>query len=406
MVNKMISLRGFALLLVGLLFLTGCAGAASPTPAAQATETTENIPAVRSSTSVIAEGRVVPVQDAALSLPAVGVVDEVLVKEGDLVTADQPLLRLKGNEQLEAAVSVAELELLMAQQAVKDLNDSADLSRANVQMALADAMRDLDKAENRVVGKDYTRGDQETIDTARANLILAEDAVEEAEKQYDRVDDRPEDDPIRAAGFSALAAARRKRDTAQANLNYVLARPNDLDVGEIDAKLALAQAKVANAERQLERMKDGADADQLALAEARVQNATVALNAARARLEDLELTAPFAATVSSINITAGESVTPGTPAVQLADFSTWQVETTDLTELNIDRVRVGQPAMVRFDAIPDLDVVGRVTSIKPFGENRQGDVVYTVLLSLETPDPRLRWNMTASVTFLEKDPAE
>jgi len=82
------------------------------------------------------------------------------------------------------------------------------------------------------------------------------------------------------------------------------------------------------------------------------------------------------------------------------------VETTDLTELNVDKIALGQPAMIRFDAIPGLDIIGRVTKIKPFGENRQGDVVYTVVLQLEQADPRLKWNMTASVTFLDENSLE
>jgi len=51
-------------------------------------------------------------------------------------------------------------------------------------------------------------------------------------------------------------------------------------------------------------------------------------------------------------------------------------------------------------------LIGRVVSIRPFGENRQGDIVYTVLLRLEAPVDQLRWNMTASVEFLEKEAEE
>lgn len=393
---------GFILLLLVFFFLVSCSSS-TPEPTAVPVSTEASIPEVRSSSNVIAEGRVIPAQDTSLTFSIAGVVGEVLVKEGDIVDQGQPLIRLKGNEQLEAAVAAAEFELYSAQQAVDDLIKNADLARANVQMTLAEAKRELEKAENRVLGKEYQRGDQEQIDAARANYIIAEDGVKEAEKQYDRVDDRAEDDPIRAEYFSQLAAARQRRDTALANLNYLLARPNDLDVGEIDAKLALAQAKVADAERKLELMRDGPDADALALAQARVKNATVNLAAAQAQLDELELNAPFTGTISMINVTTGESVSPAAPVVQMADFSSWQVETTDLTELSIDRVNIGQPAMVRFDAVPDLGIIGRVVNIKPFGENRQGDVVYTVVLRLENPDERLRWNMTASVSFLEKD---
>jgi multidrug resistance efflux pump len=134
-----------------------------------------------------------------------------------------------------------------------------------------------------------------------------------------------------------------------------------------------------------------------------VNNAKLSLDAAKAKLNDLELKAPFDGTISTLNTTTGEFVSPGLAVITLADFSTWLIETTDLTELDVAQVNLGQPAMIHFDALPDIGLIGRVTTIKPFGENRQGDIVYTVVLKLETTDPRLRWNMTASVEFLERE---
>ena len=53
---------------------------------------------------------------------------------------------------------------------------------------------------------------------------------------------------------------------------------------------------------------------------------------------------------------------------------------------------------VTVDALPDLVLNGRVARIKPLGDNRQGDIVYDVLVDLDQQDPRLRWNMTTAVT--------
>jgi HlyD family secretion protein len=165
----------------------------------------------------------------------------------------------------------------------------------------------------------------------------------------------------------------------------------------------VAQSNLAEAERQLAKLQNGPDPENLALAEARIKNAELSLNAAKAKLNDLELQAPFAGTISSINTTQGEFVSPGLSVVTLADFATWMIETTDLTELDVAKVTLGQPAMIHFDALSDIGLIGRVTNIKPFGENKQGDIVYTVVLKLETTDERLRWNMTASVEFLERE---
>ena len=54
---------------------------------------------------------------------------------------------------------------------------------------------------------------------------------------------------------------------------------------------------------------------------------------------------------------------------------------------------------VTFDALPGLELSGHVSRIKPFGDSRQGDIVYTVVVAPDQRDARLRWNMTAKVTI-------
>ena len=97
-----------------------------------------------------------------------------------------------------------------------------------------------------------------------------------------------------------------------------------------------------------------------------------------------------------------EQVTVVTPVVRLADTSNMQVEKTDLTDINIVDNKVGDPATITLDAIPGLEIAGKVSSIKGFGENRQGDIVYTVVVTLDKQDERLRWNMTAQVAIEPK----
>ena len=87
------------------------------------------------------------------------------------------------------------------------------------------------------------------------------------------------------------------------------------------------------------------------------------------------------------------------PAVELADLSAWQVETDDLTELDVVRVQEGDRVSVTFDAIDDLELPGKVVHIKPIGREKLGDITYVVTVRLAEQDARLRWNMTAVVTI-------
>jgi HlyD family secretion protein len=70
-----------------------------------------------------------------------------------------------------------------------------------------------------------------------------------------------------------------------------------------------------------------------------------------------------------------------------------------LTELSVVGIQEGTPVKVTFDAIPGLDLSGKVLRIKSLGEDKQGDVTYTVYIKLDDQDERLRWNMTSSVVF-------
>jgi HlyD family secretion protein len=84
---------------------------------------------------------------------------------------------------------------------------------------------------------------------------------------------------------------------------------------------------------------------------------------------------------------------------QLANFSAWQIETDDLTELGVVDIDAGSPVTISVDAIPELELTGQVASIKPIGENKRGDITYTVIVEPQQQDERLRWNMTTVVSI-------
>jgi hypothetical protein len=87
--------------------------------------------------------------------------------------------------------------------------------------------------------------------------------------------------------------------------------------------------------------------------------------------------------------------------VTVADFSSWLVETTDLTEIDVVELSEGGPATITLDAIPGTTLNGVIESISQTYEEKQGDVVYGVTVALNDGDPLLRWGMTAVVNFEE-----
>jgi HlyD family secretion protein len=388
--SRVHGLRLIALVVLISLIVTGCGGASvATTPTPSATGESDFVPVVS------ATGKVVPATWANLSFPTAGVVEQVLVAEGDEVDSGQVLVRLRGSEALQAALAAAELEQMTASQALDSLRQNADVARAEAQLAVAQARDAYDNAEKRYQYQQKgSRATSETIEGVEAQLVLAEEAVSDAEDAANHLSYLSPDDPQRAAAESELYSARHARDVIKASLNWYTGEPTDIDQALLVGQRDQAEAALAEAEREFEKVKDGPDPDALALAQARLKNADAQVEGAKAALDDLSLVAPFAGTVSSVDVRPDEWVSPGVPVVVIGDLAGLRVETTDLNEIDVASVDIDAPVSVTFDALADTVVNGRVLSISPKSGEGSG-VNYTVVITLDEIPAKLRWGMTA-----------
>jgi HlyD family secretion protein len=142
--------------------------------------------------------------------------------------------------------------------------------------------------------------------------------------------------------------------------------------------------------------------DKLVLAQANLDYAKAQVAAAQYALDNYDLKAPFDGVVEDINISVNQLVGPTTWAVALADTSQWYADTSDLGELDVVKVSVGQPVSVTVDALPGVTIDGAVTAITGAPTLQGGDILYKVRVLLKNPDPRLLWGMTVEVTFNQK----
>ncbi len=338
--------------------------------------------AVRGGNTVVADGKVIPLRSAALSLPRGGIVSEVLVAEGQMVEAGQVLVRLQG-AWLKADVWHASAVLDEEEAKLKQLKGgptALELAEAEAQVAEAQAALDRLKAGP----------DEAQLAAARAELDNAQATRDEAQAAYDRIKWQP--------GGSASPEAAQLR---QATNNYTVAKARlDLLVkGARPAEIAAAQAAVRRAQAQLNVLKAGPRPEAIAAAEAHVSATKATLEETILTMAEAELQAPFTGTLVSLAANVGEYVATGTPLAVLADLQTWQVQTTDLTEMSVVRIREGDAAVVTCDALPGVQLQGKVVRIGRRGEESAGNVVYTAIIQLDQPDSRLRWNMTAAVTI-------
>jgi len=347
-------------------------------------------------TTISAEGRVVPARYASLSFSSAGTIESVFFVKGEQVEAGTLIARLQNKEQSEAAKTAAELELLAAQQALDALYEGADLSAAQASKAVADGRDAMRDAEQRLDSL-KTPASQADIDMAEASVTLAKTAVERAKEELKRALRKPESSPKRAAAQLLVSLLEKQYDAAVRKLNYLQGKPNEITLAQAEADLELARAQLEDAERQHEKIEAGPDPDDIELAEARLANAAAQLAAAQAAMENLELRAPFSATIISIHLKEGEYVLPGVTLLVLADLSAWQIETSDLAETDVALLQEGTQASIEIDAFPGQQFSGVVRAVDYRGQDSRGDVTYMVTLDFDAADAPVRWGMTAFV---------
>lgn len=230
-----------------------------------------------------------------------------------------------------------------------------------------------------------------TEENVRAQLEIAQLQLNAAQAGLDSLLAGPTAAQQQAAG-GAVGLAVANRDLAQAQLDLLLAGATDEQIRQAEVGVEQAQLGVEQAETAVTQAEAA-----VTQAQAGVIQAQAALAAAEKALARMTLTAPFAGTVAGILVDEGEVVSSGVPVVVLADFSEWQVETTDLTELDVVAVEVGAPVEVRVDAIKNEVVTGTVTEISQASALIRGDVTYAVTVKLDRSDLPLRWGMTVAV---------
>jgi HlyD family secretion protein len=339
------------LIAIAASVVSACANQQSATPGVS-TNSTSADGAPASPDGVIAEGHLTPMRDTTLSFQGVGTVMDVKAKTGEKVREGDVLARLGGES--DAAYAAAQLELVNAQQALKELQENADAARAQSLI---------------------------TVDTAQEAYDKAVDYYDSLFKSY-KYDELVFIRKVTPFGVKRIPEIK-TRKIKKADEETIAEAKNDMDF-----KLA----QLENATKASDRMKDGPDTDQLALLQAR-------LKAAQAGVAAFSIIAPFNGVVTEVNVADGEQVGPQAWAVKMADTSSWRVETSDVTELEVVNIREGQDVTFTADALPGVTMQGVVTEVSQSSYTQNGDVIYTVKIKANEVDPRVRWGMTVEVTF-------
>ncbi len=153
-----------------------------------------------------------------------------------------------------------------------------------------------------------------------------------------------------------------------------------------------ASQQLSNAVTTLYELERSPNPDDLAAAQARLQ-------AAQATVDSISLTAPFAGTITEVDVKPGDQVSPGSIAFRLDKLDRLLVDV-QTSEVDINSIQVGQPVNLSFDAILDKQYEGVVNQVPTVGDIVQGVVEFNVLVELLAPDKDVKPGMTAAVNIV------
>ncbi|RPI27830.1 MAG: efflux RND transporter periplasmic adaptor subunit, partial [Chloroflexota bacterium] len=304
-----------------------------------------------------------------------------------------------------------------AKKTLENLLNPTGSALAAAELAVVTALESLDDAQNAVDALNYPRANEGTIASAQANYLLALDKVDKMQGIYDHTEGDPNADTGKALALSNLQNAKNDASRSLATLNWYLGEPTEDEVATKNIELHLAQSQLTDAQEALEALKNPGDED-IVLAQAAVDEAEEALETARngateselilaqvrlttaeAALAQAVLTAPFAGTITEIDVRPGDIVSGGRSAFRIDDLSKLYIDL-QVSEVDVLQVKTGQEAEIVFDAIDGKTYTGKVTKIGMVASGSQGVVNYPVTVQLLDPDESILPGMTASVTIV------
>jgi len=183
-------------------------------------------------------------------------------------------------------------------------------------------------------------------------------------------------------------------DTTELEFSVVAAEAALTSV-EIDAKMQRYRRKQINYDTGKFQYLSG-PREKILVADAKVEQMQAALETAKASLAQGRLFAPFEGTVVAVNVAKGEYVQASQVTLVIADLKNLQIETTDLSELNVAAVKIGQPSTIFVEALNE-EFSGKVSAISPISDTIGGDVVFKVTIKLDEQPASLLWGMSADV---------
>ena len=249
-------------------------------------------------------GSLMPNENVAISSEVTGIVENILVDEGEHVQKGETLLKID--------------------------DEKVGLKVKETRSLVREAEVGLDKLMA------WTR--EERVKQVKANLDQARIDLEKVTKDYERYKELYEGGVVDKSTFDTM-----------------------------DAGCKIAKKKVLTAEEEYEIALSGPTKEEVELAKAKVDRAKTGLRLAEKNLKDMEVTSPITGIVSERTISIGEYVKPGTKLFEIVQNDPLKLSFS-IPEKFAGDVKEGQTVIAGVKAFPKEKFMGKVYYISPESE--------------------------------------
>jgi HlyD family secretion protein len=162
--------------------------------------------------------------------------------------------------------------------------------------------------------------------------------------------------------------------------------------------LVSSDRTIAEKTQSLQDLISGTDPLDLKSQELSVAQKQASLNDALENLSDYTIKSPFDGIVADVSLKKGDDTSNGTSIATLITGK--QIAEISLNEVDISQIKVGQKAILTFDAVSDLSITGEVVEVANIGASTSNVVSYTVKINFDTQDERIKSGMSVSASII------
>ncbi|MCE1252087.1 MAG: efflux RND transporter periplasmic adaptor subunit [Anaerolineae bacterium] len=383
--GKKVLALGIMALLVAVSIITYSIWQVNAASASRSTSTAYQTDRVRKSDislSSAGSGSLITETSVDLGFETGGVLAELNVQPGSQVKAGDVLAVLDDIDELKQAVTTKELALQEAQTELDDLLDSAQKNLAQALLDVSNAQATQVWSENHVVQKNTQRCTDSTTYTYLMQYIYDS-------SDYNAWNRHLTDGSGYGTSFiqENINKYNKKMYESYENWKYCEGY-TDNEILASDANNQLAEANYQKAETVYENLKnnEGLDPKAIALAQAKVTNAQNELKSAKTDLEGATIVAPMDGTIISVDYKVGETIKDPsdgvTPIMTLADLK-HPVLQVYIDQADMQNFQVNCKADVSFDALPNQTFSGIVTQVYPTVTSSSGSDTLEGIVQLD-----------------------